>query len=70
MTFTLRLKLKLLLLLVAGIVMLGGQLGGGTTEAVCGTCHQVFKGTQGVGWGCTRTGSTDCVATRDRKSVV
>jgi hypothetical protein len=61
--FDLRLKTKILLLLVLGVAALGINLGGGTTTAVCGRCAQVFDGTVGVGWGCTQSSSSNCVAT-------
>lgn len=61
--FGLRLKVKILFLLVLCVAALGINLGGGTANAVCGTCAQVFDGTQGVGWGCTQSSSANCVAT-------
>jgi hypothetical protein len=61
--FDLRLKIKFLLLLVLGIGALGINLDGGTTKAVCGRCAPVFDGTVGVGWGCTQSSTSNCVAT-------
>jgi hypothetical protein len=61
--FSVKLKLKVLLLLMLSVATVGAHFGGGTVSAECGTCGQVFDGTKGVGWGCVQSSGSNCVAT-------